>query len=272
MLISIPNGALAEPSREDLLAQLIARLGAEKAAEFMTRLERKHTQETKLIPQKPVWPKEQKPAPQESTAIEVEHISEPAIEKPADKPIAAPGITPEERIKFDAIITKFETYTQGIYKCIEAFFSKRNIDPYKSHVQCFKNQLHYLQQEIMQNYPRAESPEGAKLFKSLEAIGRALTKSQDMMCTTLETNYSTGMFAGTKLGLAMSGISKLIDSQRALVDKEIGVIRNQLRNAHEQEMLKKINALYMLLNKNFDFGNNKKYDELLSILNHRVKR
>lgn len=264
-----------EPSRADLLAQLIARLGPDKAAEFMARLEQKHAQESRPEQTKPVTrpveaPVRELPAPER--ASQVEHTPQ---EQPVPAPVKRPGldVALEDIHHFDHIIQKLETYCQGVYRCIDAFFSKRNSEPYANHIQCFKTQLQYLREELVHQFPQAQTPEAAKLFKSLETITKSLEKSQDTMCTTLDGDFvNSGMFSGGKLGIAMKGMKGMMDTQRALIDKEIGIIRNQLRAAKENDMLKKINTFYGLLNKNFDFGANRDVMDLLSILNHRVKR
>lgn len=281
MLASHANAAEPMQNRAELLAKLIAAVGPQKAADFIARLEQKHNQ--RAVPQTPAArPIPKAPSkPQPPVVPEVPQPRTPVIppQEPKPQPPVVPeapkpkaGLNEEDKYHFDQIISKIKTYMTGTFGYVKHFLDKQNSQPYKSHVQNFKDQLKYLRFELLHEFPQAQTPEGAKVFKSLVDIGRALEKGQELMIKTVDYNYGTGFIGASSLGLALQQLETPVSKLRALIDKEIGVLRNYLRNAKETELLAKLNDMYKAINTAFDYPSTKSKGELAMILNHRVKR
>lgn len=281
MLASHANAAEPMQNRAELLAKLIAAVGPQKAADFIARLEQKHNQ--RAVPQTPAAkPIPKAPSkPQPPVVPEVPQPRTPVIppQEPKPQPPVVPeapkpkvGLNEEDKYHFDQIISKIKTYMTGTFGYVKHFLDKQNSQPYKSHVQNFKDQLKYLRFELLHEFPQAQTPEGAKVFKSLVDIGRALEKGQELMIKTVDYNYGTGFIGASSLGLALQQLETPVSKLRALIDKEIGALRNYLRNAKETELLAKLNDMYKAINTAFDYPSTKSKGELAMILNHRVKR
>lgn len=181
-------------------------------------------------------------------------------------------LTDKEHADFNEIMNVLQTYTTKVYGCVDSFLSKGNNDPYRTHVTCFKNQLRFLR-NALQQYPQAQTEQGTKLFNALKEIANALEKSQDMMCQTLDQEYKgIPLFKAKALGDELNKLTQPVNRLRANIDRQIGVLRNELRKAHALDMLNCLNKIYTLINKTFDYGNKKSQIELGIILMNRFKR
>lgn len=269
-------------NRAELLAKLIAAVGPEKAADFIARLEQKHNQ--RAVPQEPIAKPKPK-APEKPKAPVVQDTPQPRVpatpvEEPKPQAPVVPetpqpkpsGLNEEDAYHLNQIISKITTYMTGTFGNVKQFLDKQNSEPYKGHVQKFKDQLKYLRFELLHEYPQAQSPEGAKLLKSLFEICKALEKGQELMIKTVDYNYGTGFIGASSLGLALQQLEKPVSKLRATIDKQIGELRNHLRNAKETELLAKLNDMYKAINTAFDYPSTKSKGELAMILGHRVKR
>jgi hypothetical protein len=106
----------------------------------------------------------------------------------------------------------------------------------------------------------------------LHNIATSLEKSQSMMVHTLDRDY-VGMTLGSlNLGGALSQLEGPVNKQRATINQQIGILRNELRKANATDILEAINKLNTMMNDTFNYGSTKKVPEMMSILSHRLKR
>ena len=262
--------------RAELLAQLIQKIGPERAANFFHQLEQKYTnQQTKLATStSDEKVHETKTSLTLETHITPKHIEQKKesskIASPRDENLSLSWIEEQESHEIEQVIKHLDTYAKHIYHCIEAFLSKKNSKSLKYHVDCFKEQLLYLQTNLIKEYPTSQSDKGKRLLTSLYEITTALERSQQLMINTLSQEYR-GPFALFSLGKKLDGLKGPINTERAKIDRHIGVLRNELRHAHDNKLLDMLNHFYLRANLAFDFGNNKKTQELTSILMLRLK-
>ncbi len=256
-------------------AKLIVALGPERAKKLKTRLEQKHAKKepSKPIPSQPVkspiMPQPEvpstKPAPEQPITIQ------PPMAPAA--PVVKTWVSDKEKEDFNAIVSHLQHYMAKVDECINDFFNKNNNEPYHHHVNCFKTQLKFLQ-TLLQNYPQAQTPAGNLLFTALKQITSSLEKCQVLTVKSLDRDYpSMNTAIGViTLGNAMQAIQTPVNQQRNEINKQIGILRNELRKAHATEMLNSINKLNQMINVPFDFAKGKTTLDLLPALTNRVKK
>ncbi len=264
------------------VAQLIERLGPEKAGDFIHRLEEKHVKSEPISRHapEPIQPVQKQQLPESQ-------INEASLDKVNPAPVHIPAqptqpiqpvvkqetwIVDQEKADFNQIISTLQAYILKVYTCVEAFLNKNNSEPYRTHVGCFKTQLKFVQDALFQQFPQAKTPEGTKLFAAIQEIAKALEKTQQLMCQTLDRDYKKTWVPAKALGDELDKLNTPINQQRAIIDRQIGILRNALRKAQEKEMLDRLNKLYLMINKTFDYGNSKSRLELGMVLIHRLKR
>lgn len=247
-----------------LIAELTAKIGPERTGEFIRRLEQKHSRKDVVSTPKPTIP--QPPIQQAPVAPPV------TIQPPMAPPVAQKTwMTDTEKENFHAIVHQLQLYLSKVHECLNDFFNRNNSEPYRTHVNCFKTQLKFLQIQL-QNYPDAQTPIGTLLFSTMKKIAVSLERCQDLMCQTLDRDYTKMSLGATQLGINMKQIESPVNQQRAIINQHIGALRNELRKAQATELLSNINTLNTMIANTFDYGKDKNFQELLNTLIHRVKR
>ncbi len=257
-----------------LYAELIKKLGPTRAKLFKQRLEQKHR---KIDTVKPT---PSAPLPPSVTPVESPNV-QPTLQTPPPVTIQPPmaptvpqpkeWITDTEREAVHHVIDQLHLYISHVHNCLNDFFNKNNNEPYRHHVHCFKTQLKFLQHHL-QHYPQPQTPAGTLLLNLLKQIALTLEKGQDTMCQALDRDYPHMSLGSVALGMNLKQLETPANQQRALINKYIGDLRNELRKAHAIEILQHTNKLNTIINTLFDYFKNKGINELGPTLIHRVKR
>lgn len=252
-----------------LTAQLINKVGLERTRLFIKNLEQKNTIPTRVqTVVNTVKTAVNKPTAPKVTAQH--HVS--THNKTVIIPQATAHMNRQELEQYKTVITNLDQYMLKVYGCIERFLSKNNSAPYKAHVGDFKKELEFLKTNVVNQMPQGDTATGKKVFGALKEVAKSLESSQSMMCQTLDRNYTTAWIPAKALGDELDKLTPPVNKLRAHIDMQVGVLRNELRHNGQQELLHRLNKLYQLINKTFDYGNAKSRFELAGVLMHRLKR
>ncbi len=189
----------------------------------------------------------------------------------APKPVEKPWITEQERNYIHSILTILETYSARVFIAIESFFSKNNYQPLKTHVASLRAQLSYLQQNLVQKFPQAETPERRALFTQLHNITKAMEQAQILLCNTVDKQYSPSALGAVKLGNEFSKIAAPLDRQQAIANQNSIALRKALLVGKIPDTAARVGRLQVNLNKIFDYGKGNTM-AILSGVTHRLRQ
>ncbi len=252
-------GSLHATSSQERLQQLLQNR-PELAQQFLDKAV-KQKQPTKTEQFKTAAPK--------SKPVEKLVVQQP-IEQP--KLIEKPWMTDQEKQNIDTVLTNLEIYATRMYGCLDAFFSKANSVPYKTHAANFRSEQANLQKNLLQVFPRAQSPEQQKLFSTLYTLTQSFDQTQALFCRLVDQNYASSIRGVMSIANEFLKVRSSLLKQQTVAGQHMNTIRGELKSPHGREMLGRINRLQPAMTKVFNYGQDKSATELYSIMKHRLAR
>ncbi|TET36823.1 hypothetical protein E3J61_00195 [Candidatus Dependentiae bacterium] len=272
-LIAAQSGGIQASNGEERLKELHRRRIAtilhdhpEVASKFIQKAAQKGKATTTKVftpvpaPTHPLMPEEPKPV------VKAEPAPKPAVKPEPPKPVVKPWMTDNDLSDLNTIFTRLETNSMGVYACLDAFFCKKNCQSYQTHVNCMKSQIAYLQTNLIQKFPQAETPERRQIFIEFQKITATLERAEMALFAVINQKYPASAIGVMQLGKQFASAKPLLATWKKQADQAVNTLRGLLR----PEMLPRLNKLRNAINKMFDFGKNMGI-EIIGIMRHRLQ-
>lgn len=190
----------------------------------------------------------------------------PEVKPEPPKPVIKPWMTDNDLSDMNTIFTVLETNAMRVYACLDAFFCKTNCQSYQTHVNCLKGQIAYLQTNLIQTFPQAETPERRQIFTEFQKLAPILEQAETALLKVIDQKYPSSAMGVLQLGSQFAGAKPLLAAWK----KQANLIVNTLRRLLRPDMLPRLNKLQTAINRMFDFGKNMG-TEIIGIMRHRLK-
>lgn len=275
-LIATQSGGIQASNGEERLKELYRRRIAtilhdhpEVASKFIQKAAQKGKVTTTKVftpvpaPTHPLMP-EPEPIPEVKPAPDPTPVPEVKPEPP--KPVVKPWMTDNDLSDLNTIFTVLETNSMRVYACLDAFFCKTNCQSYQTHLNCMKSQIAYLQTNLIQKFPQAETPERRQIFIEFQKIAQILERAETALLKVIDQKYPSSPIGVLQLGKQFASTKPLLATWK----KQANQIVNTLKRLLRPDMLPRLNKLQTAINRMFDFGKNMG-TEIIGIMKHRLQ-
>jgi len=249
------------------------------AVKFIEAARQKGASKSKVFtpvpaPTHPLMP-EPAPAPTPAPKPEQKPISKPAPTpvvkpepapkpKPEPIPVVQAWMTQNDVSELNTIFTVLESNAKGVLACLQAFFSQTNGQSYQTHVDCLKSQISYMQRNLLQKFPQADTPERRNIFSEFHNLAQILEKAETALLSIMHPKPSGVINFGTKY----NGVDKLLPTWQKQANIAINTLR---RTVQPKDILERLTSLQGAINRMFDFRKTLSAWEIPGIISRRLK-
>ncbi len=272
-LIAAQSGGIQASNGEERLKELHRRRIAtilhdhpEVASKFIQQAAKKGKEATKVFAPVPAPTHPLIPEPEPKPVVKAEPAPKPEVKPEPPKPVVKPWMTDNDLSDLNTMFTVLETNSMVVYACLDAFFCKTNCQSYQTHVNCLKGQMAYLQTNLLQKFPQAETPERRQIFTEFQNLAQILERAETALIKVIDQKYPPSAMGVIQLGSQFSNAKPLLATWKKQATQRINTLKRLLR----PDMLPRLNKLQTAVNRMFDFGKNMG-TEIIGIMKHRLQ-